>query len=332
MQEHAKLESGSQSLQRRIASSEKIIADFTDDKKELEEKLANATGENNRLQTRLEAMNQAYEKEINKVRNDLALSISESTEKLATLRRVLTDEQEKTKKIGQRCAEVQEHAKNRIKELAEEAEKQDNKTEELIVAKDEVLGLKNALNSLQEEKLRSARNHDAECHRLQHAIESLHHEIRLKAIEANEISKTVDGETKKAAELSKTLMSSSASLKRSEQNCKLLEGENQKLSSMIEDMKHENESLKRELEALANGTNDMKQAASQARKEVNEVSRRYNSANYFPCEFKVCTLTTFVWLFLMNIETCSVERAVCQRKKTFIGLQRESSGSTSSQC
>ena len=280
MQECAKLESGSQILQRRIASSEKIISDFTQEKEELNEKLAHATGENNRLQIRLETMKEDYEKEINVLRSDLALSISESTDKLAGLRLVLTDEQEKAKRLEQRCIEVQQHAKQRINELAEELEKQDNTTEELIVAKDEVVRLKHALTSLQEEKLQNSRDHDAECHRLQHAIESLHHEIRLKAIEANEVSKVIDGETKKSAELSKTLMCNSASLKRSEQNCKLLKDENQKLSSMIEDTKRENESLKREFEALANQTNEMERAATQAHTEVNEVSQRYHSVNY----------------------------------------------------
>ena len=123
MQECAKLESGSQILQRRIASSEKIISDFTQEKEELNEKLANATGENNRLQTRLETMKEAYEKEINTLRSDLALSRSESTDKLAGLKLVLTDEQEKAKRLEQRCIEVQEHAKQRINELAEELEK-----------------------------------------------------------------------------------------------------------------------------------------------------------------------------------------------------------------
>lgn len=261
----AELESKNNKLQRRIVSSEKTMNDAEKCKEELEERLSQTTKEVNRLQNCLRSLEGAHETTCKKLRSDLTQSKAKSSKQLSSLRQLITEEQEKSKTLQQRCSEIQQHAMKHINELAKSLENHDDSAEKLLIAKDEIIQLENAVTHLQDEKLQINRDHDAECHRLQHAIESLHHEIGLRTIEANEITKAYDAERTKTKQLQNNLVSSEASLKKMEQKCQLLEEEKRKLSTVIDDLKREKDSFKSKLETLSNN-------ATQARAEVDEVS------------------------------------------------------------
>ena len=260
----AELVSKNHTLQRRIVSSEKTVNETGKCREELEEKLSQATKEVNRVQNCLKSLEEAHEATCKKLRSDLAQSKAESTKQLTSLRQLNTEEQEKSKALQHRCAEMQQHAMSRISELAKSLEKHDDSAEKLLVAKDEIIQLENAVTYLQDERLQVNRDHDAECQRLQHAIESLHHEIGLRTIETNEMSKAYDVERKKTEQLQNNSVSIEASLKQMEQKCQLVEDEKKQSTTLIDNLKREKDTLKCELEKLSNN-------ATQARAEVDEV-------------------------------------------------------------
>jgi chromosome segregation ATPase len=189
------------------------------------------------------------------------------------LRRLLTEEQDKCKKLEQRCCEIQENAEKHINELAKSIGKHDDSAEKLLIAENEIVNLENAVMLLQQEKITLTRDNDAEVQKLHHAIEACHNEIRLRVIEANEISKECAMEKSRTESLQGDLLSSEASVKKCEQNYQLLEQEKHKLSVMIEDLKLAKESAERKFDELSKETAETKRTASKARAEADEVCK-----------------------------------------------------------
>jgi chromosome segregation ATPase len=270
-QNHIKIESNSQALNRRLALTEKLITEITRNKEELEIRVKVADKEIQRLQTSLEAVEGAHYSELNKLRTETAHFTAKSAKDLSMARLILSEEQEKCKKLEQRCGEIQEHAKRHISELAKSLERHDDSAEKLLIANNEIVNLENAVMLLQQQKITSTRDNDAECHRLQHALEACHNEIRLRMIEANEITKECTMEKSRAEQLRKDLLVSNASLKKCEQNYQLLDQEKKKLSDIIDDLKLEKESVLQKFNDLSKETVEMKQLASKARAEADEV-------------------------------------------------------------
>jgi chromosome segregation ATPase len=251
--------------------TEKLITEITRNKEELEIRVKVADKEIQRLQTSLEAVEEAHNSELNKLRTETAHFTAESAKDLSMVRLLLSEEQEKCKKLEQRCGEIQEHAKRHISELAKSLERHDDSAEKLLIANNEIVNLENAVMLLQQQKITSTRDNDAECHRLQHALEACHNEIRLRMIEANEITKECTMEKSRAEQLRKDLLVSNASLKKCEQNYQLLDQEKKKLSDIIDDLKLEKESVLQKFNDLSKETVEMKQLASKARAEADEV-------------------------------------------------------------
>jgi ribosomal protein L16 Arg81 hydroxylase len=78
-------------------------------------------------------------------------------------------------------------------------------------------------------------------------------------------------EKSRAEQLRKDLLVSNASLKKCEQNYQLLDQEKKKLSDIIDDLKLEKESVLQKFNDLSKETVEMKQLASKARAEADEV-------------------------------------------------------------
>lgn len=268
MQEQAKLGSKSKILENRLESNEKVISEAAICRKELEEKLKIAMKEVDRLGNYKET----HEVEIAKLRDDASKSTAESAKHLSALRLALSEEKEKSKRLEKRCNEINEHTIKRIGELAKSLENHDDSAEKLIIAKDEIIRLENAVTRLQEQQLQTARDHDAECQRLQHAMEACQNEIRLRIIEANEVTKECAVEKSRSKQLQKELISCEASIKKYEQRCQSLEAEKKMLTDLVEDLNNEKQALQIKIEDLSNQTKEMKQSASQSRAEANEVS------------------------------------------------------------
>lgn len=265
MQEKEKVGSANQALERRLAASEKEILEATKGKEKLEEKLDITTKEVKRLQTCLKSAQDTHDVELAQLRCNVDRITAESTKNLSSLRRSLTDEQERSKKLEQRCNDMQERAMKHIGELAKSLEKKDDSAEQQLVARDDIVRLEHTVKRLQESQLQTNRDHDAECHRLAHTIEACHNEIRLRVMEANAVSKELNVEQSRYEQLQKELVSTDVSLKKCEQRCCLLESENKNL-------KIENKSLKNELESLSSQTKEMTLTATKARTEADKVS------------------------------------------------------------
>jgi chromosome segregation ATPase len=316
--EHAKLESKNQILEKRLGSNEKLIADATKVKNELEEKLKYSNKELDRLRSCLALLEESREAETKKLRSETAQSTADLTKQLSSVRLLLTEEQERSKRLNTRIAEIQQSAMNQINELAKGLENHDNYNEKYMVAKDEILRLENLVEALQEDKLQSTRDHDAECHRLQHAIESCHHEVRLRTMEANEVTKECAIEKLRAEKLHKDLLSMNGSLKSCEQKCLLLEQEKKKLSDSIEHYKQQKASLEHKLEVLSNEMNEIKQSAVRTRAEVDDVS----NVN--------CALDLLFSSSLNRATSILGEPKVYEGEEEERGIQGQSAGSSSS--
>jgi chromosome segregation ATPase len=271
--EYTKLESNNQILERRILTNGKIFNDNVAIKAELEEKLDDAVKEVNRLQSCLKTSEENHESETKKLRNEILQSHTESKKQLATLKMQLVGEQERAKVLEQRCSETHEHAMKHINQLANDLDqKRDNDcTEKLLIAQDQIVKLENTITLLQNDKIQASRDHDAECHRLQHAIETCHQELSLALIERREAMQTSEAEKARAEQLQRDLATSEVSLKKCEHKCQLLEEEKSRLLALSEDRQHQNESLSNELRVLSEKTKESQESSSKARLEADEV-------------------------------------------------------------
>ena len=159
-----------------------------------------------------------------------------------------------------------------IGELAKSLERKDDSLEQLVVARDEIVRLEHAVTHLQERELQTKRDHEAECHRLQHCIEACHNEIRLRVMESSAATKELETEQTRYEQLQKDVMSKDVSLKKWEQRCCLLESEKKKVEESIQNLKMKINTLQQQVESLSSQTKEMKQTASQARAEADKVS------------------------------------------------------------
>ncbi|KAL7519953.1 hypothetical protein ACHAWX_004711 [Stephanocyclus meneghinianus] len=270
--EYAKLESNNQILERRLLTNGKIINDNATIKAELEEKLDGALKEVNRLQLCLKTSEENHESETKKLRNEVQQSHAESKKQLATLKIQLVEEQERSRILEQRCSETHEHAIKHINQLAIDLDQKRSNdcTEKLLIAQDHIVKLENTITLLQNDKIQASRDHDAECHRLQHAIETCHQELSLAVIERREAMQTSEAEKTRAEQFQRDLVTSEASLKKCEHKCQLLEEEKSRLLALGEDRQHQNESLSHELRVLSDKTKEIEESASKARLEADE--------------------------------------------------------------
>ena len=260
-----KLDSKISALERRLLSNEKTLSDAERCKTLLDEKLNHANKDLARLQTCLQTTKETHMLEIKKLQHDMGQSLADTNKRLSQFKLLLAEEQEKSKKLDLRCSELHDDAMKHINELALSLEKHDDCSDELLVAKDEICRLENTLTNLQDEKLQISRDHDAECHRLHHAIESCHHEIRMKTIESNQAAKEYDIEKERAGQFQKDWIQSESSRRKYEQKCQLLDEEKRKLVALTKDLNQNKALLESELK-------DMKQNLTQTRAEADEVN------------------------------------------------------------
>lgn len=263
-QECTKIESKNRILECRLATNEKTINDTSKHTLELEEKLDWMSKEQNRLQSCLALKEAANDAEVNKFRNESIQSKAELTKQLSAVKVLLVEEQEKSKRLEQRCVETHEHALNQIMELSKGLEKRDDCAVKLIIAEDTITKLENVVTVYHDDKLQANRDHDAECQRLQHAIETCHQELSLAVMERREFMKICDAEKARSEQLQKDLVLCEASLKRCEEKCQLLEGEKSKLSTLVEEHLCQKETLQHELQLLFSRTKEMEEVSSQS--------------------------------------------------------------------
>eukprot|EP00804_Cyclotella_cryptica_P026550 CCRYP_015397-RB/>CCRYP_015397-RB protein AED:0.04 eAED:0.04 QI:1097/1/1/1/0.75/0.8/5/65/564 len=274
--EYERLECNNQILEKRLSTSGKIMNDNAKIKAELEEKIDCATKEVNRLQSCLKTLEESHESETKRFRNEVRQSNTESKKQLSSFKMLLLEEQEKTKTLEQRCSEMHEHAIMHINQLAKDLDKtqKNDCTEKLLIAHDQIVKLENTITLLQNDIMQASLDHDAQCHRLQHAIETCHQELNLTLMERKETMQTLEAEKAQSEQFQRDLVTCQASLTKFEHKCKVLEEENSRLSALAEDHQYRNESLSRELRVLSDKTKEIKENASKALLQAEEFKEK----------------------------------------------------------
>ena len=244
--EKAKCEADNRVLEQRVQAAKTEATQAIVVKAELEETLKCNIKEMNRLRETLVAKDDGHKKEVEQLRHSFMQSETQLNHQLASTKAMLVEEQATNKELQRRCTVTQEHAMQQISQLAKDI-KRDDKSDQLLTAKDQIIRLENKCANLQNEINQIASAHQAEVERLQHACESCHKDLNLVLLEKTDAEKNIAAERMKVTELKKELEESERELQTVRESYEVLIDDKMKLSQQTEDLKSEKESLESKL-------------------------------------------------------------------------------------
>lgn len=245
MQECAKYEALSKTLQERLLVAEREVKERASIMKELEETLTSVNDQIDQHKDTLETMKVEHGEELTRLRQSMTRSDQELRVQLSRAQKLLADEEAKSDEVHKR------HIQS-IKQLTKEFEgNNDDTKEKLLAAQDFIRQIENKLSNLEGEKVQLQHNHQTEMQRLKHACESCHNDLNLALLQKEEISKMCETMSLKESHQTTELEELKRTMLQSDEQCELLKNEKMAMQRKMEELVLENKALEERVQFVS---------------------------------------------------------------------------------
>lgn len=252
MQECAKYEALSKTLQERLLVAEREVKESAAVMKGLEETLTSANEQIDQYKDNLETVKVEHGEELAHLRQSMARSDQELRVQLSRAQKMLADEEAKSARNEASYEEVHKRHIQSIKQLTKEFEgNNDDTKEKLLAAQDFIRQIENKISNLEGEKAQLQHNHQTEMQRLRHACESCHNDLNLALLQKEEISKMCETMSLKASQQSTQLEELERAMLQSDEQCELLKNEKLGMQRKMEELVLENKALEERVQLVS---------------------------------------------------------------------------------
>ena len=250
MQECAKYEALSKTLQERLLIAEREVNESASVMKGLEETLASANEQIGQYKDALETMKIEHTDELARLRQSMTRSDQELRVELSRAQKLLADEEAKNARNEASYEEAHKRHIQSIKQLTKEFEgNNDDTKEKLLTAQDIIRQIENKLSNLEGEKLQH--NHQTDMQRLKHACESCHNDLNLALLQKEEISKMCETMSLKASQQTTQLEVLEREALQSDEQCEQLKNEKMGMQRKMEELVLENKALEERVQLVS---------------------------------------------------------------------------------
>ena len=252
MQECAKYEVLSKTLQDRLLLAEREVKESAAVIKGLEETLTSANEQIEQQKDTLETIKVEHTEELTRLRQSMTRSDQELRVQLSRAQNLLADEETKNARNEASYEELHKRHIQSIKQLTKEFEgNNDDTKEKLLAAQDFIRQIENKLSNLEGEKAQVAHNHQSEIQRLKHACESCHNDLNLALLQKEEISKVCETMSLKASQQTTQLDELERAMQQSDEQCELLKNGKLGMQRKMEELVLENKALEERVQLVS---------------------------------------------------------------------------------
>mmetsp|Transcript_17199 Transcript_17199/g.36354 ORF Transcript_17199/g.36354 Transcript_17199/m.36354 type:complete len:593 (-) Transcript_17199:529-2307(-) len=266
------LETTNQTLERRLAATEKELAETNNMKNDIEEEINCANRELGRLREALKSDASDHVKVLELERKKHSHIETELNQQLSKTKAMLEEEQSKSKDLENQIVETRDNASRRIQELVKELDKSDDSKENYLVARNQIAKLEIAVANLKDEKKQNFLDSQAEIERLKHACESCHKEANLAMLEKTDLQKTLEVEKARSEQWRRDLEECERSIIKFEEKNQIVSDEKRKLVHQLENVESEKKVLEQRVnvlnDAVASAKDDVKNIKERSDKEI----------------------------------------------------------------
>jgi chromosome segregation ATPase len=268
MQDVANCKANNLTLERRVQATAKEAAQAVAIKSALEESVKKANKELASLQKSMEAKEERYKLEMDRLSDELAQSDSRLKVQLASVTNLLVEEQAKCKELERQYLDIQGFATKQINDLAKDMKQTDDSEKQLLFARDQITKHENSILGLQRELAHAHQNHHNEVQRLQHACEACHKDLNLVLFEKEAMDKNSAADKIKLVQIQKLLEETEISMQKLENKYHSIVGEKTNLLQNIDELVDENGALKTKLQCASEDLRLLKENEASERKKT----------------------------------------------------------------